>query len=89
MHEELLKQFKELQGKIPTWKRQHGIFASDIKRIEMSAEKMFDEYQNIMIKHRQSHKQHHADQAEKVLVQAIETLKKVSKIELLTSLSKG
>lgn len=89
MHQELLQQFKDLQEKIPTWKKQHGIFISDIKRIESSAEKMYDEYQNIMIQYKQSRKQHYADEAEKVLVQAIETLKKVSKIELLTSLSKG
>jgi hypothetical protein len=89
MHEELLQQFKDLQNKIPTWKKQHGIFVADIKRIEASAEKMYDEYQNIMIKHRQSRKQHYADKGAEVLQQAIKTLNKVSKIELLTSLSKG
>lgn len=88
MHEELLQQFEALKGRIPVWKKQHGIFLSDIKRIQASAEKMYDEYQNSMINYRQTRKQHYADQAEKVLIQAIETLKKISKIELLTSLSK-
>lgn len=89
MHEELLQKFKELQDRIPQWKKQHGIFINDIKRIENSAEKFYDEYQNIMIDYKRTRKQHYADQAEEVLKQAIETLKKVSKIELLTSLSKG
>ena len=47
MHEELLKKFKDLQDRLPVWRKQHGIFQTDIMRIEKSAEKiyrMFESY---------------------------------------------
>ncbi len=88
MHEELLKKFKDLQDRLPVWRKQHGIFQTDIMRIEKSAEKIYHEYLDVMIKYRQSRRQHHADQGAGLLQKGIDTLNKVSKIELLTSLSK-
>ena len=57
MHEELLKKFKDLQDKLPVWRKQHGIFQTDIMRIEKSAEKIYHEYLDVMIKYRQSRRQ--------------------------------
>ena len=88
MHEELLKKFKDLQNKLPIWRKQHGIFQTDIMRIEKSAEKIYHDYLDVMIKYRRSRKQHYADQGAELLQKGIDTLNKVSKIELLTSLSK-
>lgn len=88
MHEELLKKFNDLKDKLPIWRKQHGIFQTDIMRIEKSAEKIYHEYLDVMIKYRQSRKQHYADLGAELLQKGIETLNKVSKIELLTSLSK-
>ena len=88
MHEELLKKFKDLKNRLPIWRKQHGIFQTDIMRIEKSAEKTYNEYLDVMIKYRQSRKQHYADQGAQILQKGIENLNKVSKIELLTSLSK-
>jgi len=88
MHEELLKKFNDLKDRLPIWRKQHGIFQTDIMRIEKSAEKIYHDYLDIMIKHRQSRKQHYADQGAELLQKGIDTLNKVSKIELLTSLSK-
>ena len=88
MHEELLKKYKELHNRLPLWKKQHGIFRTDIMRIEKSVDKLYDDYMNVMIKYKQSRKQHYADRGAEILQQAIDTLNKVSKIELLTSLSK-
>ena len=88
MHEELLKKFKDLKNRLPIWRKQHGIFQTDIMRIEKSAEKIYHDYLDVMIKYRQSRKQHYADQGAQILQKGIETLNKVSKIELLTSLSK-
>ena len=88
MHEELLKKFNDLKDRLSIWRKQHGIFQTDIMRIEKSAEKIYHDYLDIMIKHRQSRKQHYADQGAELLQKGIDTLNKVSKIELLTSLSK-
>ena len=87
MHEELLKTFNDLRNRLPIWRKQHGIFQTDIMRIEKSAEKTYNEYLDVMIKYRQSRKKHYADLGADILQKGIQTLNKVSKIELLTSLS--
>jgi len=87
-HEALLLEFKEYQDRLQTWKRNHGIFINDIKRLENTLNKMYDEYTNILVDYRRTRKQRYLDEANQVLIQALELAKKFSKVELLASLSK-
>lgn len=87
-HEALLLEFKEYQDRLQIWKRNHGIFINDIKRLERTLDKMYDEYTNILVDYRRTKREHYLEQANQVLVQALELAKKFSKVELLASLSK-
>jgi len=87
-HEALLLEFKEYQERLQVWKRNHGIFINDIKRLERTLDKMYDEYTNILVDYRRTKREHYLEQANQVLVQALELAKKFSKVELLASLSK-
>ena len=87
-HEQLLVEFKEYQERLQVWKRNHGIFINDIKRLERTLDKMYDEYTNILVDYRRTKREHYLEQANQVLVQALELEKKFSKVELLASLSK-
>lgn len=87
-HEQLLLEFKEYQERLQVWKRNHGIFINDIKRLERTLDKMYDEYTNILVDYRRTKKEHYLEQANQVLIQALELAKKFSKVELLASLSK-
>jgi hypothetical protein len=87
-HEQLLVEFKEYQERLQVWKRNHGIFINDIKRLERTLDKMYDEYTNILVDYRRTKREHYLEQANQVLVQALELAKKFSKVELLASLSK-
>ena len=87
-HEALLLEFKEYQDRLQIWKRNHGIFINDIKRLENTLNKMYDEYTNILVDYRRTRKQRYLDEANQVLIQALELAKKFSKVELLASLSK-
>ena len=87
-HEQLLVEFKEYQERLQVWKRNHGIFINDIKRLERTLDKMYDEYTNILVDYRRTKREHYLEQANQVLVQALELAKKFSKVELIASLSK-
>lgn len=87
-HEQLLTEFKEYQERLQVWKRNHGIFINDIKRLERTLDKMYDEYTNILVDYRRTKKERYLEQANQVLIQALELAKKFSKVELLASLSK-
>jgi hypothetical protein len=87
-HEALLLEFKEYQERLQIWKKNHGIFINDIKRLENTLNKMYDEYTNILVDYRRTRRKHYLDEANQVLIQALELAKKFSKVELLASLSK-
>jgi hypothetical protein len=87
-HEQLLVEFKEYQERLQVWKRNHGIFIKDIKKLENTLNKMYDEYTNILVDYRRTRKQRYLDEANQVLIEALELAKKFSKVELLASLSK-
>jgi len=50
--------------------------------------KMYDEYTNILIDYRRTKKERYLEEANSVLIEAINLAKKFSKVELLASLSK-
>ena len=75
-HEQLLVEFKEYQERLQVWKRNHGIFINDIKRLERTLDKMYDEYTNILVDYRRTKREHYLEQANQVLVQALELAKK-------------
>ena len=87
-HEQLLVEFKEYQERLQVWKRNHGIFINDIKRLERTLDKMYDEYTTILIDYRRTKKEHYLEKASSVLIEAINLAKKFSKVELIASLSK-
>lgn len=87
-HEALLLEFKEYQDRLQIWKKNHSIFINDIKRLENTLNKMYDEYTNILVDYRRTRKQRYLDEANQVLIQALELAKKFSKVELIASLSK-
>ena len=87
-HEKILSEFKEYMDRLQIWKKNHGIFINDIKKLENSMNKMYDEYTNILIDYRRTKKERSLEEANSVLIEAINLAKKFSKVELLASLSK-
>ena len=87
-HEKILIEFKEYMDRLQIWKKNHGIFINDIKKLENSMNKMYDEYTNILVDYRRTKKDRYLEEANKVLLEAINLEKKFSKVELLASLSK-
>ena len=86
--EQLIAEYKEYMDRLQIWKKNHGIFINDIRKLEKTLNKMYDDYSNIMIDYRRTRRDHYIEQANQVLTEAIELAKKFSKVELLASLSK-
>ena len=87
-HEKILLEFREYMDRLQIWKKNHGIFINDIKKLENSMNKMYDEYTNILIDYRRTKKERYLEEASSILIEAINLAKKFSKVELLASLSK-
>ena len=87
-HEKILIEFKEYMDRLQIWKKNHGIFINDIKKLENTLNKMYDEYTNILVDYRRTRKDRYLEEANAVLIEAINLAKKFSKVELLASLSK-
>tara|TARA_B100001996_G_scaffold264563_2_gene206413 strand:+ start:346 stop:618 length:273 start_codon:yes stop_codon:yes gene_type:complete len=87
-HEKIVLEFKEYMDRLQIWKKNHGIFINDIKKLENSMNKMYDEYTNILIDYRRTKKERYLEEASSILIEAINLAKKFSKVELLASLSK-
>lgn len=87
-HEKILLEFREYMDRIQVWKNNHGIFINDIKKLENSMNKMYDEYTTILIDYRRTKKDRYLEDANSVLIEAINLAKKFSKVELIASLSK-
>ncbi len=87
-HEKILLEFKEYMDRLQVWKNNHGIFINDIKKLENTMNKMYDEYTTILIDYRRTKRDHYLEQANAVLIEAINLAKKFSKVELIASLSK-
>jgi len=87
-HEKILIEFKEYMDRLQIWKKNHGIFINDIKKLEHTMNKMYDQYTNILVDYRRTKKDRYLEEANKVLLEAINLAKKFSKVELLASLSK-
>jgi len=86
--EQLIAEYNEYMDRLQIWKKNHGIFINDIRKLEKTLNKMYDDYSNIMIDYRRTRRNHYIQQANQVLTEAIELAKKFSKVELLASLSK-
>jgi len=87
-HEKILSEFREYMDRIQVWKNNHGIFINDIKKLENTMNKMYDEYTTILIDYRRTKKDRYLEEANSVLIEAINLAKKFSKVELIASLSK-
>ena len=87
-HEKILLEFREYMDRIQVWKNNHGIFINDIKKLENTMNKMYDEYTTILIDYRRTKKDRYLEDANSVLIEAINIAKKFSKVELIASLSK-
>jgi hypothetical protein len=87
-HEKILSEFREYMDRIQVWKNNHGIFINDIKKLENTMNKMYDEYTTILIDYRRTKKDRYLQEANSVLIEAINLAKKFSKVELIASLSK-
>ena len=88
--EDTVKEFKNCQYKIQVWKKAHRAdHFADITRLEKSMEKIYTNYTTILIDYRRTKKERYLKQAEQILQEGINTVKKFSKFELLATLSKG
>jgi len=87
-HEKILLEFREYMDRIQVWKNNHGIFINDIKKLENTMNKMYDEYTTILIDYRRTQKDRYLEEANPVLIEAINRAKKFSKVELIASRSK-
>ena len=88
--ENTIQEFQECQSKIKTWKKIHRTeYFADIVRLERSMEKIYTNYTNILVDYRRTQKERYLEQAEQILQEGINTVKKFSKFELLATLSKG
>ena len=63
-HEKILIEFKEYMDRLQIWKKNHGIFINDIKKLENSMNKMYDEYTNILIDYRRTKKERYLEEVE-------------------------
>jgi hypothetical protein len=86
--ETLLEQYNEYRQRITVWKKTHGIFYNDIKRLENQLNKLYDEHTTVLVNYRRTRKTQHLDHAIDILKTAINLAKTFSKVELLASLSK-
>ena len=87
-NEALIKEYNDYRDRIEVWKKQHGIFYNDIKKLEDSVDKMMDKRSDVLIEYRRTRKQRYLDEANAILKDALKTIKTFSKVELLASLSK-
>ena len=87
-HEKILLEFREYMDRLQLWKKNHGIFMNDIKKLENTLNKMYDEYTTILIDYRRTKREHYLEKANSGLLEAIDLAKKFSKVELIASLSK-
>ena len=86
--EALIKEYNDYRDRIEVWKKQHGIFYNDIKKLEDSVAKIMDKRADVLIEYRRTRKQRYLDEANAILKDALKTIKTFSKVELLASLSK-
>ena len=86
--ETLLTEYNDYMNRIQTWKKNHGIFYKDIQKLEDSVDKMMDKRSDVLIDYRRTKKQRYLDEADEILLNVINHIKKFSKVELLASLSK-
>jgi hypothetical protein len=74
---------------IKNWKKDHGIFFNDIKKLEKSVENYISEYSKKLVLYRQTGRTSYYEAAIQELKTASELLKTFSKREMLATLSKG
>jgi|TARA_B100000959_G_C14727118_1_gene519418 hypothetical protein len=86
---ELYNEYLEYRSRLDVWKKNHGIFIKDIQKLERTVDALLNERLDELIMLRQTKRQIYQERADLKLQQAINSLKYFSKIELLTSLSKG
>ena len=87
-NEALIKEYNDYRDRIEVWKKQHGILYYDIKKLEDSVDKMMHKRSDVLIDYRRTKKQRYLDEADEILQNVINHIKKFSKVELLASLSK-
>ena len=47
-NEALIKEYNDYRDRIEVWKKQHGIFYNDIKKLEDSVDKMMDKRSDVL-----------------------------------------
>ena len=75
--EALIKEYNDYRDRIEVWKKQHGIFHNDIKKLEDSVDKMMDQRSDVLIDYRRTKKQRYLDEADQILENAINHIKKL------------
>lgn len=78
----------DIRNKCQAWRRRHGMFIHDIRRIEHSIEKHISNYSNYMVLHRQTHKSSFLTKAENEVEEIKKLIDFVEKIELMSLLSR-
>jgi|TARA_B110000285_G_scaffold211508_1_gene254247 hypothetical protein len=88
--ETTIKEFKDCQSKIQSWRKIHRVdHFADITRLEKAMEKIYTNHTTILIDYRRTKNERYLEKAEQVLLEGIAIVKKFSKFELLATLSKG
>ena len=64
--EALIKEYNDYRDPTEVWKKQHGIFSNDIKKLEDSVDKMMDQRSDVH-DYPRTKKQRYLDEADQIL----------------------
>jgi hypothetical protein len=81
--------FSEVRKRCIEWRRRHGMFNQDIRKIETTIEKHISNYSDHMVMYRQTHKRSYLERAELEVKEIEKLINLVEKIELISLLSRG
>lgn len=88
MQQDFADRWNVLLSTLAQWRKLHPDHAPQILRFQRNVEKLRLESQKHLCEHRRSHRPSHLHRAEKLINQAEQELKLLSRLEFLATLSK-
>jgi cell fate (sporulation/competence/biofilm development) regulator YmcA (YheA/YmcA/DUF963 family) len=81
--------FSKLRQQFRVWRKRHGMFIHDVKRIEDIVEDRIQKYSIALVNYRQTKKKNYLEQAQQQIEEINNLIQTIEKIELMSILSRG